>query len=194
MTIPLALPLPTGSSCQPGPLGLKRPLRGGIPKDQPRARPLFGIAPGGACRAGPVARPAVGSYPTVSPLPRERGGLFSVALSLGLPRPGVARHRCFMESGLSSHVRRRKRSSSHPRAGLIQWRRHCRQSFRGTTWGDAPKLSQKRLISQVSDENGREGVRRLKRSVTSAGYCRASPAISARSAVLSGPLAVGRNR
>ena len=33
------------------------------------ARPLFGIAPGGACRASPVASPAVGSYPTVSPLP-----------------------------------------------------------------------------------------------------------------------------
>ncbi len=34
---------------------------------------LFGIAPGGACRAGPVARPAVGSYPTVSPLPQQVG-------------------------------------------------------------------------------------------------------------------------
>ena len=30
------------------------------------------------------------------------GGLFSVALSLGLPRPGVTRHHCLMESGLSS--------------------------------------------------------------------------------------------
>ncbi len=36
--------------------------------DLPRARSLFGIAPGGACRAGAVASPAVGSYPTVSPL------------------------------------------------------------------------------------------------------------------------------
>lgn len=48
-------------------------LRGYRPRQVPgrdaRARPLFGIAPGGACRAGPVARPAVGSYPTVSPLP-----------------------------------------------------------------------------------------------------------------------------
>ena len=34
-----------------------------------RTRSLFGIAPGGACLASPVARPAVGSYPTVSPLP-----------------------------------------------------------------------------------------------------------------------------
>ncbi len=36
--------------------------------DLPRARSLFGIAPGGACRASAVASPAVGSYPTVSPL------------------------------------------------------------------------------------------------------------------------------
>ena len=74
MTIPLAPPLPAGSSCQPGPLGLKRPC-GGILADLPRARPLFGIAPGGACRAVPVARSAVGSCPTVSPLPCMQGGL-----------------------------------------------------------------------------------------------------------------------
>ena len=39
-----------------------------------RTRPLFGIAPGGACHAGPVARPAVGSCPTVSPLPVANHG------------------------------------------------------------------------------------------------------------------------
>ena len=60
MTIHLGLLSPTGSCCQPGPRGQGRPVM----------RSLFGIAPGGACRAGPVARPAVGSYPTVSPLPR----------------------------------------------------------------------------------------------------------------------------
>ena len=64
MTIPLGPPLLTGSSCQPGSAGAQAALRG-----CPRARSLFGIAPGGACRAGPVARPAVGFYPTVSPLP-----------------------------------------------------------------------------------------------------------------------------
>jgi hypothetical protein len=30
------------------------------------------------------------------------GGFISVALSVGLPRPGVTRHRSFLESGLSS--------------------------------------------------------------------------------------------
>ena len=34
-------------------------------------RPLFGLAPGGACHAVPVARSAVGSYPTLSPLPQR---------------------------------------------------------------------------------------------------------------------------
>src|SRR6266851_8708406 len=58
---------------------------------------LFGLAPGGVCRAASVAGSAVRSYRTVSPLPRlyatRRGGLFSVALSLGLPPPDVIRHR-----------------------------------------------------------------------------------------------------
>ena len=71
---------------------------------------LFGLAPGGVCRAASVAGSAVRSYRTVSPLPRlnatRRGGLFSVALSLGAPRrafpPDVIRHRSSMEPGLSS--------------------------------------------------------------------------------------------
>ncbi|AGT08055.1 hypothetical protein JCM7686_0946 [Paracoccus aminophilus JCM 7686] len=98
MTIHLGPPLLTGSSCQPGSFRRRPPCR------LPCARSLFGIAPGGACLAGPVTRPAVGSYPTVSPLPIKMGGLFSVALSLGLPPPGVTRHRAFMESGLSSRA------------------------------------------------------------------------------------------
>ena len=71
---------------------------------------LFGLAPGGVCRAASVAGNAVRSYRTVSPLPRlnatRRGGLFSVALSLGRSRraipPDVIRHRLSMEPGLSS--------------------------------------------------------------------------------------------
>ncbi len=80
---------------------------------------LFGLAPGGVCRAACVAASAVRSYRTVSPLPRRphptlprlrgreregagRGGLFSVALSLGSPPPDVIRHRMSMEPGLSS--------------------------------------------------------------------------------------------
>ena len=80
--------------------------------DRPEARAstsfLFGLAPGGVCRAASVAGNAVRSYRTVSPLPRlnatRRGGLFSVALSLGgsIPPPDVIRHRLSMEPGLSS--------------------------------------------------------------------------------------------
>ncbi len=54
------------------------------------SRCLFGLAPTGGCRAAPVTGRAVGSYPTVSPLPfGYKGGLFSVALSVALRRPGV---------------------------------------------------------------------------------------------------------
>ena len=70
---------------------------------------LFGFAPGGVCRAACVAADAVRSYRTISPLPRltlheatRRGGLFSVALSLGSPPPDVIRHRVSVEPGLSS--------------------------------------------------------------------------------------------
>jgi len=75
---------------------------------------LFGLAPGGVCRAVSVAGNAVRSYRAVSPLPRlnatRRGGLFSVALSLGFdhrlrgdrPPPDVIRHRLSLEPGLSS--------------------------------------------------------------------------------------------
>jgi len=35
---------------------------------------------------------------------RVRGGLLSVALSLGFPRAGVTRHPCFVEPGLSSYI------------------------------------------------------------------------------------------
>ena len=63
MTIPLGPPSPTGSGSQPGSLGREKPW--GLSP----ARSLFGLAPGGACHAADVAAGAVGSYPTVSPLP-----------------------------------------------------------------------------------------------------------------------------
>ncbi len=56
--------------------------------------PIRGLAPDGVCLAAPVTEGAVGSYPTVSPFPFQicwSGGLFSVALSLKLPSPGVTR-------------------------------------------------------------------------------------------------------
>src|SRR5262249_18801051 len=77
--------------------GLERPVPGGLARRGPRrppfgGTPLFGLAPGGVWRAPPVTRRAVGSYPTVSPLPACAGGLFSVPLSFGLPRLAVSQH------------------------------------------------------------------------------------------------------
>jgi hypothetical protein len=78
-------------------------------------RRLFGLAPTGGCRAPSLALGAVGSYPTVSPLPREglaafEGGLFSVALSVASRRPGVT----WQSTRWSSDFPRRHRSSPRP--------------------------------------------------------------------------------
>ena len=49
--------------------GVNAETRLGAPEDAPAA-PLSGLAPGGVYHAVPVAGAAVGSYPTLSPLPR----------------------------------------------------------------------------------------------------------------------------
>lgn len=73
--------------------------------------PYSVLLPMGFTYATPIAARAVGSYPTISPLPllvESNGGLFSVALSLEFsltsrpPRPDVIRHCGSMEPGLSS--------------------------------------------------------------------------------------------
>src|SRR5213596_2893950 len=68
------------------------------------SRCLFGLAPTGGCRATSVAGRAVGSYPTVSPLPfGYKGGLFSVALFRRLAAPRRYLAVCPVELGLSSN-------------------------------------------------------------------------------------------
>ena len=84
---------------------VERPTRTAAQDRACRARrhvSLHGLAPDGVYHARPVAGPAVRSYRTFSPLPPESGGLFSVALSLGSPPPGVTRHPDPVEPGLSS--------------------------------------------------------------------------------------------
>jgi hypothetical protein len=99
--------------------GLKQPTRGlqqralSSAMHSDRASPplLFGFAPRGVFRAPDVATRAVGSYPTVSPLPNAptetgrpsvfpqacrrgtgiTGGLFSVALSVAAPAEALSR-------------------------------------------------------------------------------------------------------
>jgi len=110
MTIHLGRPLPNASCNRPG----RR--CGNSPAGRTSLPPLFGFAPGGVYLAAPVARRAVRSYRTLSPLPfsaeTSKGGLLSVALSLGSPPPGVTRHRVTVEPGLSSLAC--KDESSHP--------------------------------------------------------------------------------
>ena len=55
---------------------------------------LFGLAPSGVCPATCVTTGAVRSYRTIStlPVPKDLGGIFSVALSIGSRRPGVTWH------------------------------------------------------------------------------------------------------
>jgi hypothetical protein len=78
---------------------------------------LFGFAPGGVCHAANVATCAVRSYRTVSPLPC----LNMVALSLGLPPPGVTRHRSSLEPGLSSPVKFAPKSNQHSSGHPTLW-------------------------------------------------------------------------
>jgi hypothetical protein len=49
-----------------------------------RSTSLFGLAPSGVCTAFFVAKKAVSFYLAISPLPKNLGGIFSVALSLSL--------------------------------------------------------------------------------------------------------------
>ena len=85
---------------------------------------LHGLAPDGVYHARSVTSSAVRSYRTFSPLPAypfpASGGLFSVALSLGLPPPGVTRHPDPVEPGLSSPFEETKAAAirSSDRSGL----------------------------------------------------------------------------
>ena len=60
----------------------------------PHVAPLFDLAPGGVYPATAVTNSAVRSYHTFSPLPLKKikGGIFSVALSVGSRLPGITWH------------------------------------------------------------------------------------------------------
>ncbi len=76
----------------------------------------------------------MGSYPTLSPLPAEAGGLLSVALSLRSPSPDVIRHRVSVEPGLSSPYRL---------SALVK--RGCPANWHGSLSGDAKRMPLKYL-------------------------------------------------
>jgi len=62
---------------------------------------LLSLAPSGVFQRSLLPIEPVRSYHTFSPLPCY-GGLFSVALSLGSPPPGITWHCVLVEPGLSS--------------------------------------------------------------------------------------------
>jgi len=95
--IHLGLLLPTGSCNQPGSAGAKA-----APDANAHAIPIWSCSRWGLpCQ--PCCQRRGGLLPHLFTLACARtGGLFSVALSLWLPKPGVTRHRCYLESGLSS--------------------------------------------------------------------------------------------
>src|SRR5437588_10764989 len=66
------------------------------------SRCLFGLAPTGGYRATPVARRAVGSYPTVSPLPLDKGRSVFCGPFRRLAAPRRYLAVCPLELGLSS--------------------------------------------------------------------------------------------
>jgi hypothetical protein len=153
--IPLGPPSPV-TSMRPTRTATRRSARA-RPEGPPRPS-LFGLAPGGACHAAGVAVSAVRSYRTLSPLPRERGGLLSVALSLGLPPPDVIRHPFSVEPGLSSIPAGRDSGRPadwsgyvRPRAGEVNSPRQRksgpfgpRQSWKGGNGGNRSRVSKAR--------------------------------------------------
>ncbi len=106
MTIHLGRLLPDASRDLPG----WRP--GNMPAAQGGAIPIWSCSRWGLpCRFCYQPRGALLPHPFTLTL-FTKGGLLSVALSLGLPPPGITRHRVFVEPGLSSPAKR-ERPSSH---------------------------------------------------------------------------------
>lgn len=121
MIIPLPPLSPTGSSCQPGPLGLKHPCVAVSFQTCPARGPYLALLRVGLAMPSRLPGPRWALTPPFHHRPDMQGRLFSVALSLGLPPPGVTRHPCLMESGLSSipdQVRDRDHPAFRARGGL----------------------------------------------------------------------------
>ena len=105
---------------------LEQPTRALVREDVVRAAPrhLFGLAPTGGYRAAGVTVSAVGSYPTVSPLPvplRAIGGLFSVALSVALRRPGVTWRSALWSSDFPRWDRSHRDHHARPGGNIGAW-------------------------------------------------------------------------
>jgi hypothetical protein len=70
----------------------------------------------------PVTRPPVGSYPTISPLPRQRRGcVISVALSFGSPRLGVTQRPALWSPDFPRTTSARGRPAGLPADSTAAW-------------------------------------------------------------------------
>jgi hypothetical protein len=133
-----------------------------------RASPtlLFGLAPRGVFRASDVATGAVGSYPTVSPLPVRRlnrpvegfafcrppsailtGGLVSVALSVAelsrIPPPGVTRRVAlpFKNGGVRTFLQRVRLAAMHQRSPAPPAEIHYKDGETAWQWSFLARMS-----------------------------------------------------
>ena len=99
----------------PGP---RRPAAISVARSRPAQDPYSALLQVGLAMRALLPAPRWAFTPPFHPYPpRTAGGLFSVALSVGLPRPGVTRHLCLVESGLSSPAEPRRSGHPAPRAG-----------------------------------------------------------------------------
>jgi hypothetical protein len=73
--------------CRPAPATYPD-IWGGDPRRRACTTSLFGLAPGGVYRAVSVAVDAVGSYPTLSPLPTSKGRRFAFCGTVPRVTPG----------------------------------------------------------------------------------------------------------
>ncbi len=106
---------------------------------------LFGLAPCGVLPATRVTTGAVRSYRTFSPLPLDsaqsaesKGGMFSVPLSFGLPRPGVTRRTALRSSDFPLASAPPALRRSKPSTEVLE--RACPAEVRRTKAGDRLRI------------------------------------------------------
>jgi hypothetical protein len=131
-------------------LGWRSPASSsGLPAAQTvRAGPhrLFGLAPTGGCRATAVASCAVGSYPTVSPLPGVAGRFVFCGPVRRLAAPRRYLAVCPVELGLSSSRLRGPRPSHPTTVDLL----HSKDSHAATM--SPPRLGSRPVPASTPQE------------------------------------------
>src|SRR5437764_3353316 len=109
------------------------------------SRCLFGLAPTGGYRATPVTRRAVGSYPTVSPLPLDKGRSVFCGPFRRLAAPRCYLAVCPRELGLSSAHHSNRHAATitpyRPPLGKLPALEGSGQVYRASLRSRRPRLS-----------------------------------------------------